>query len=598
MGDAEPTLHLDLNNFEGKEHQGSRYVLTSPRSLEACALQGVRPVELLYRPLAEFVWESPGTSLPVVTAHYEAHERERRRNLRLCREQRRRLLAEEKREPPPGDAGDRADYIRRVLPGEPKVDRPKQDPRGEGSAEPIVKQDRPAGHEDEHEGPVGHKKPPDQGRPARKLPTRPEVPPCTSLRDVSRSSEATSQKLRQLAAEIERETQVSVPERDKKIAALMLLRHQEERALEGSRREAERAWEEARRREVRSRRRSERERKAQLGRRLHRWQQELAERRARVRQEERAARAVRELDAERGETLRQQHAEEVGDRRQQDLERIKKQAESRRRGIERVRREREVAGKVARERVGRRLQQRMGRALQAKVQRESQERRRLKAQNEEARRRHSSKRVEAESQARAEELLRRLSLEHKAQRSHEAYEQAVGERSRELKERAAREEEHIQRALVRAERRQQEESRHKQQLVQLSELKIQQAREQAQLSIQDRAGRAREVNTLKERVHHILMMRVAEEEQSHRRQVQHSIHRKDQKSDQILREKEAVQEEARKVARASFQMREKVREQIKARTFDQMVLEAKLNASLLKDSSREGRVPSTGQPAF
>ncbi|XP_078505964.1 coiled-coil domain-containing protein 185 [Lissotriton helveticus] len=606
MGDAEPApppVHLDLNNFEETQHEGSRYVLTSPRSLEACALQGVRPVELLYRPLAEFVWESPDAPLPLATARYEVHEKERRRKLRQCREQRRRLVAEEKREPPPGDAGDRADHSRAVLQcqGERKLDRPSQEPKAEVNGGQKGKPDRPAGHKDKHEGPSAGPKEKQPGRPARKLPTRPEGPPCSkslSLGDLSRSSEATSQRLRQLAAEVEREAQVSVPERDKKIAALMLLKHQEERAMELRRREADRAWEEARRSELRSRRRRERERKAQLGRRLLRWQQDLAERRARLRQEERAARALLEREAQRGESRRKQHAEEEGDRRHQELERIKKQAEYRRRGLERVRREREVAGKVARERGGRRLQQRMGRALQLKVQREAQERRKLKALNEENRLRHSSKREQAESQAQAEELLRRLSLEHKSQRSHEAYEQAAGERSRELKERAAREDEQIQRALERAERLQQEETRHKQQLVQLSELKIQQAREQAQLSMQDRAGRAREVNLLKERAHHILKMRVDEEEKSHRREVQHSIHKKDQKCDQMQREKEAVLEEARKVARASFQMREKVREQIKARTFDQMVLEAKLNASLIKDNSRDCRVPSTGQAAF
>ncbi|ERE74210.1 coiled-coil domain-containing protein [Cricetulus griseus] len=48
-----PLLHLDLFNFTCPEAEGSRYVLTSPRSLEACARCAVKPVELLPRALAD-----------------------------------------------------------------------------------------------------------------------------------------------------------------------------------------------------------------------------------------------------------------------------------------------------------------------------------------------------------------------------------------------------------------------------------------------------------------------------------------------------------------------------------------------------------------
>ncbi|XP_069464729.1 coiled-coil domain-containing protein 185 [Ambystoma mexicanum] len=578
MGDAEPAqpVHLDLYNFEEKQHEGSRYVLTSPRSLEACARQGVRPVQLLHRPLEEFMDENPGAPLQLAAELYEAHERARRRTLRLCQEERQRLQSDERREEPPGDHGDRANYPRAALQHE--------EPR---------KPEKPAGRKEEkpavHNAPdavlrrvTESKDPPqNQARPVRKLPVRPEVAPgkSLSLGDLRSSFSAAGRQLHQLAAEIEREAQVSVPKRDKKIAALMLLKHQEECALERKRLEAEKAWEEVRRHEVRSRRRLERERKVQLGRRLQRWQQDLAERRARVCKEEQMA-----IEVASGENRRQQHAEEEVDRRRQELDSIRQRAESRRQGLERVRRERDISGRVARERGGRRLQQRLGRALQARIQHEAQERRRLRVQNEQAKQRHSNLRDIVENQARAEELLRRLSLEHKAQKSQEAYKQVLGERSKELRERAAREEEQIQRAQGRVEHQQKEQDQHKRQLLRLSEHRIQQAREQAQLSLQDRAERTREVNTLKERVHHILLLRVAEEEEIHRREVEHSILKKDRKSDKLLREKEAILEEARKVARASFQMREKVREQTKGRTFDQMVLEAQLNASLIKES--------------
>ena len=92
-----PLLHLDLFNFDCPEAEGSRYVLTSPRSLEACARCAVKPVELLPRALADLVREAPGRSMRVATGLYEAYEAERRAKLQQCRAERERIVREEKR---------------------------------------------------------------------------------------------------------------------------------------------------------------------------------------------------------------------------------------------------------------------------------------------------------------------------------------------------------------------------------------------------------------------------------------------------------------------------------------------------------------------
>ncbi|CAF92784.1 unnamed protein product, partial [Tetraodon nigroviridis] len=96
-GDAAPKLHLDLYNFDSPAAEGSRYVLTSPRSLEACARCGVKPVELLPRPLSDFAREAPGRSMRVATGLFEVYEKERHAKLRQCREERERIVREEKR---------------------------------------------------------------------------------------------------------------------------------------------------------------------------------------------------------------------------------------------------------------------------------------------------------------------------------------------------------------------------------------------------------------------------------------------------------------------------------------------------------------------
>ncbi|CAI9531548.1 unnamed protein product [Staurois parvus] len=92
-----PMLHLDLYNFECPEAEGSRYVLTSPRSLEACARCMVKPVELLSRSLSDLVREAPGRSMRVATGLCEVYEIERQRKLKMCREERERIIRQEKR---------------------------------------------------------------------------------------------------------------------------------------------------------------------------------------------------------------------------------------------------------------------------------------------------------------------------------------------------------------------------------------------------------------------------------------------------------------------------------------------------------------------
>ncbi|CDQ99883.1 unnamed protein product, partial [Oncorhynchus mykiss] len=92
-----PKLHLDLYNFDTPVAEGSRYVLTSPRSLEACARCGVKPVEILSRPLSDFAREAPGRSMRVATGMFEVYEKDRHAKLRACREERERIIREDKR---------------------------------------------------------------------------------------------------------------------------------------------------------------------------------------------------------------------------------------------------------------------------------------------------------------------------------------------------------------------------------------------------------------------------------------------------------------------------------------------------------------------
>jgi len=55
-------LVLDLYNFDSPTAEGSKYVLTSPRSLEACSRLHIKPVQLLPKSLSDFAEENTGKS--------------------------------------------------------------------------------------------------------------------------------------------------------------------------------------------------------------------------------------------------------------------------------------------------------------------------------------------------------------------------------------------------------------------------------------------------------------------------------------------------------------------------------------------------------
>ncbi|XP_050043888.1 uncharacterized protein [Dermacentor andersoni] len=86
-------LNLNLYNFDQNDASDCPYVLTSPRSLEACANQGVKPVELLPRLFEEFAEElAPGVSPDEARRLFEQAERERTAKLARCRREREALI--------------------------------------------------------------------------------------------------------------------------------------------------------------------------------------------------------------------------------------------------------------------------------------------------------------------------------------------------------------------------------------------------------------------------------------------------------------------------------------------------------------------------
>lgn len=88
---------LNLDNFLDNRILNGR-ILTSPRSIEICNSHGVRPEELLPRPLESF--QSGGAPRALVQRRFEHFEQKRANTLAFLRERRRELIAN----PPPPES--------------------------------------------------------------------------------------------------------------------------------------------------------------------------------------------------------------------------------------------------------------------------------------------------------------------------------------------------------------------------------------------------------------------------------------------------------------------------------------------------------------
>nr|XP_020478526.1 coiled-coil domain-containing protein 177 [Monopterus albus] len=757
--DLSPKMHLDLYNFDSPAAEGSRYVLTSPRSLEACARCGVKPVELLPRPLTDFVREAPGHSMRVAAGLFEVYERGRHAKLRQCREERERIVREEKRRilqaavnssssaPPPSvdksqppkpvpvtsSSAPTAGASARVTASAPpstkaavlfskasacslstspksvyagathssKTGSSTSTPASKGGfqesakhplpsstelvktarplssgAAPVVKKScvgkssntfpRPTpkppsfsrahttltssvsksavqssgmplngvsgGPFSQHNGHLGfHCQVKAKSHSLESLQRRKDHMCCStstttttttytssesgasssyswdsardhwakvssprartlatfnslmgrslSLGDLSHSPQ-TTQKVERIVKEVKRRGLKAVPERDRKIAALMLARYQEEDIMNQTRYVAHLQWDSERRMEELRREQEEREKQRAVLECQRVWQTQVATRQRRLSQQEREAVAVKLRQAEESEERWRELAEQQERSRLLRLQQAAREGKHKKALQEQNLKalEEERAAMLEQERLL--LKEKLTVAELKRQEKEHQAQEERRGLNKAEKRRHAAliQEIARREQEEREEVKR--AAEEKLSRSLENYEQLVERRGQEMKEKAKREEKQIQKARKAAEKREKLQQQLVEARVKEAEKRAQQAALVAEERAREKAQRATQTRQEKERLQRFNRQRVEEEEKQRRLDLLQSIERKLEKSEQIFREKRAVLESARSVARASFHVRDKVREETNMRTFDKMALEAQLKASL------------------
>lgn len=555
-----PVLCLDQKNSESAGTDRIR--LTSQIPQETCPPLGMKPVQLLIKSLNELIAEQRNVTCEAMRVMHESYEKERSKALKKGpgREQEGIIQASGSR----WARGNVASNME-VLP-----ETQEKEPTDSQTPEPNPYADLCFGG-----------KPACRSRSSAAEKQDPERSTSCSLNlgDL-RSSPATDAKLQRLTEEIRRKTRVTVSERDRKTAAIMLVKHEEEQDRLKLSQQEEQKQQEGRRREEAQQAQAEKERRRKLRQSMRRWHMELEARSMmrRHQEQERAGQLEQEvrLQEDRWRRLR----EEVEAQRREKLEGSLKEGEERKRYREKLLRENEEKETREQERRRRAAAEMEEKACRSKLLQERKEQKQRQEENRRELLRHILLRKQLEQQTEDEEAQARSALEKKLQRSSEKRAQAVEARLRELQERSAREQEQLQRAQLRAELQSLQQLAHKRLLVQRSRRRTESAALSASSLLRSRAQQTREHNQHRQICHRRLREKIRQEEEVTMKARENYVSGKEWRRERLLRQREQIQEEAQRLTRASFYMRDGVRQQTHSRTFDQMVLEAQLTASL------------------
>lgn len=556
LSSTSPGRRLDLHNFNSAKSERSRYVLTSPRSLQSCARLGIKPVKLLIKSLNELLAERNDLPFEAVRVMHESYENERRRLLRTCQEERERIIQAAN-----WPSVNNQDSGLEVATKDYSRDRhkvgatPRADLRITGKS--VSRSCSATG----------------ERHPARS-------PVCSLGLGDFKHSPATEMQLEKLTKDINKEMCVTVSERDRKIAALMLVKHQEQQFSLKLCQQAELGRQEARRREEAQRAQAEEERIKKLKKSMQRWHDELQERRRMRDQREADKVGLREQEVQMQEERWRRLKEELETRRKENIEAAQKEAWGRKHCQEKILREKEEVEKRRQECERQAAVEREQKAKRSKISQVEKKRGRMKERNRQEMLRCVLFKQQVEQQVGEEEVYRRSELDRKLRHSCEMRAQLTEARQKEVQQRTVQENESIQKARRRAELQRAQQLKYKEALVQLSQRRMERAALHASTRSRDRAQRTHERNNHRQRCHRILREKMQREEEEARKVREHYVSVKECRRERLRRQREKMQEEAHRLARASFQMRERVRQQTYRRSFDQMVLEAQLTASL------------------
>ncbi|XP_071803196.1 uncharacterized protein [Asterias amurensis] len=606
-------LHLDLYNFESVDADGSPYILTSPRSLEACTHLGVQPIELLHKDLMKFEEECLLTGQPLSNAKmlYNLQEQQRLRNLKECRRLREGIIIEEENEHNAKNSTPRLTKSRphsinqskKLDQGYSRTTHPKDFEIGQGDSRNISSIKRQSSTNStinrskspssldvtsrlpSHESTNSHVT--SSGKQSRSTPSKNQRPiPCTSnaISSLARSrvrvqerpqsscSSRNSEKSRMSTASI-------LSNQDQKILDLLERKYKDDKLLEETRQEVRLAWDEQRQLEERSKVNNEMLRRKNLA--DSNWiRQKKKEQQKKQRHHEKKQEI---LDAEMEIKYQDIHHERLVKEQQSLLHhqlRQKKYNEmEKKKRQERALRRREEDEEEYRHSVSQHVAISLEKAQQLRDEKDHQQVKEQKQRQRQEKIRHSSMKTSLDKYNEEHMTYLKDSILVKHVQSQRNLENQQWLRQHEIKVNRKKEES-LQEKSSQLRQSNDEDIRQWQNHLQYHSLMSQQrAVQQANETIQSKASKARLARRSRELTHKELIKRVEEDDAIFKETIKEDLAYKEMKSQSLAAQKEDAVMRSRVAARESAKMRDQIREKYTG-TFDKMVERARHQATV------------------
>ncbi|XP_070550141.1 coiled-coil domain-containing protein 177-like [Ptychodera flava] len=603
----DPKLKLDLYNFESPEAEDSRYILTSPRSLEACARYGIRPVELLLKSIEDFEDEyGPlGKSQKAIQKIYEEHEQDRLTKLKICRTEREKIILEDEDKDKNGGPTAIDKYFKKYPTRTSSPSKPMYKSMEVGGGDTgSLQRKRTAwttsiGHErvtpEELDNrarelyDLGKKKDDEDLKETRKSRSRTRTRYTNedpfAVRDKGKSFSSTSLRPSSAASSFQGKTYQEVAAHwnslalDQKIVNLMKAKLASEREQDQQRELARLTWDE----EHRTERQKKLESEIQRRRNMAEVQRDRERKKRIVEKQRKLAELELVSDARRIVEYKEMEAERNLERqRQVETSKLlmKKQIdEQKKRQQQHLKTSKDREDDEFRDMVKHHLDYSLSKAERIKQMKEEDEHRRVQLRNKQEMEKYKSKKAELEKLSKEERLLLAESLEMKHHLASQKYATHIQQRDNEIMLSKMKKEQQVRKSKESKTAAEREMDEWRDALLEHRKMLDDIAVRKSAKVTEEKAMRAHEARSLKEKTQKKNLHRVKEDEERWKRDTEDLLIIKDSVTKRVASDRERSLERSRSAARASEDLRNRIRDEY-AGGFDKMAEKARLQARI------------------
>jgi len=576
-------LHIDLYNLEDGQFEGSKYVLTSPRSLEACSRLNVKPIELLYKPLSEFQEELLPQDIPLRTIYtlYDESEEIRQKKLRLCREERNRIIEDKLKT----ESNLSLQAKLSTLPSEDALAK-------QTNKKSVISSTKSVGFKGTSKGGSSKLAEKESNKLHRELVSKKEKKsvqkpsfrsrPVSGLRKSQRCTPSVTKGTKVRVRSSSAPHTVRLPVRDQKILTLMKNRREEERKEIQAKSEAHQLWEDQKRREEALRTIAENKRRQLLAEENRIKEKRKCDERDRLTKAEEEQRELKkqaisdsELKAE-IELMNQLRMKEL-----QLSEKLKKET---------AKAEIQESNLKAKEKEDEELRHLLIAKQISDIQSAS-ERKDVKLHqdslkkfldNRQEREMYEKRKRYMDLQNKQNHLVMQSSIENRLSQAESNFSLVLDQRNQLLEEKHRAEQEKLQRARKAHRQMEIEMDAWRHGLLEHKKLMENRASEVVSKSLELKSWQVKKDRMTKELEQKKNISKIHKEVERWRHDLEKSLSLKDRKIDDMLSEKERTISETRAMAQMSQTMRDDIKEKYVSDTFDKKVLEAQLYSNLYR----------------